>query len=202
VVHVNAFCSHNFHLVVRVRRLKNFTFKNPYANTVKSGDENLNAEKEIVVRKATHKDIGGIIEVLKSTKLDAEAWTGDERWARKALEECLTLENFVFLVAEYNKRIVGFVDCCVYPSFWEGAYQGIINHLFVHSAFQGKGAGAVLIEAVVKETDAKGLGELHVSTERENVKARRLYAKYGFTEERLLLERAGSERSSFKARAR
>lgn len=151
----------------------------------------MNAEKEIVVRKATRKDVDGIIEVLKSTKLGAEAWAGDEKWAREALEGCLSLENYVLLVAEYEQRIVGFVDCCVYPSFWEGAYQGIINHLFVHPAFQGKGAGALLIQAVVEEADAKGLGELHVSTERENVKARRLYAKYGFTEERLLLERAG-----------
>lgn len=94
-----------------------------------------------------------------------------------------------FLVAEYNQRIVGFIDCCVYPFFWEGVYQGIINHLFVHSTLQGKGVGAMLVKAVVKEADARRLGELHVSTERENVKARRFYAKYGFTEERLLLER-------------
>jgi len=151
----------------------------------------LNAEKEIVVRKATRKDIEAIIEVLKSTKLGAEAWAGDEKWTRKTLKECLNLENYVLWVAEYDQRIVGFVDCCVYPSFWESVYQGIINHLFVHSAFQDKGAGALLIQAVVEEADAKKLGELHVSTERENVKARRLYAKYGFTEERLLLERAG-----------
>lgn len=151
----------------------------------------MNAEKEILVRKATRKDIDAIIEVLKSTKLGIEAWAGDEEWARKALKECLNMENYVLLVAEYNQRIVGFIDCCVYPSFWEGAYQGIINHLFVLPAFQSKGAGAMLVKAVVKEADAKGLGELHVSTERENVKARQLYAKYGFAEERLLLERAG-----------
>ena len=151
----------------------------------------MNAEKEIVVRKAARKDVDGIIEVLQSTKLGAEAWTSDERWTRKVLERCLTLENYVLLVAEYNKKIVGFVDCCVFPSFWEGAYQGIINHLFVLPGFQGRGVGAMLIEAVVKEADTKGLGELHVSTERENIKARRLYAKYGFTEECLLLERIG-----------
>lgn len=156
---------------------------------IKSGDENVNAKKEILVRKATHKDIDAIIEVLKSTKLDAEAWADNEKWTRKALKECFTLENYVLLVARYNQRIVGFIDCCVYPFFWEGAYQGIINHLFVHSTFQGKGVGAMLIKAVVEEADAQRLGELHVSTERKNARARRLYAKYGFTRERLLLER-------------
>jgi GNAT superfamily N-acetyltransferase len=151
----------------------------------------VNAEKKMVVRKAARNDIDGIIEVLKSTKLGKEAWAGNEKWARRALERWLNLENYVLCVAEYNERIVGFVDFCVFPSFWEGAYQGIINHLFVHSAFQGKGVGAMLVKAVVEEADAKGLGELHVSTERENIKARRLYATYGFTEERLLLERVG-----------
>lgn len=151
----------------------------------------MNAEKKILTRKATHKDVDAIIEVLKSTKLGTEAWAGGEKWTRKALNECLNLGNYVLLVAGYNQKIVGFIDYCVYPSFWEGTNQGIINHLFVHSAFQGKGAGTLLVKAVIKEADAQGLGELHVSTERENTKARRLYAKYGFTEERLLLERTG-----------
>jgi ribosomal protein S18 acetylase RimI-like enzyme len=150
----------------------------------------VNAEQKIV-RKATHKDIGAILEVLKSTKLGTEAWAGNEKWTRKALKECLTLENYVLLVAEYSQKIVGFIDYCVYPSFWEGANQGIINHLFVHSAFQGKGAGTLLIKTAIREADAQGLGELHVSTVRRNTKALRLYAKYGFKEERLLLERTG-----------
>ena len=150
----------------------------------------MNAEKKIV-RKATPKDIDAILEVLKSTKLGTEAWTGNEKWTRKALTECLNLKNYVLLVAEYKQKIVGLIDYCVYPSFWEGINQGIINHLFVHSAFQGKGVGTLLIRTVIKEADAEGLGELHVSTERENTKALRLYAKYGFTEERLLLERTG-----------
>jgi ribosomal protein S18 acetylase RimI-like enzyme len=155
----------------------------------------MNAKKGMVVRKATRKDVDGIIEVLKSTKLGTEAWRGNEKWTRKALEGCLAIEHHVLLIVEYNQKIIGFIDCCVYPSFWEGAYQGTINHLFVLSAFQGMGAGAMLIKTVVKEADAQRLGELHVSTERENTKARSLYAKYGFTEERLLLERTSLSES-------
>jgi ribosomal protein S18 acetylase RimI-like enzyme len=149
----------------------------------------MKAEKRIVVRKATPKDVYGIIDVLKSTKLGTEAWEGNEKWTRKTLEECLNLERYVLLVAECNQKIVGFIDYCIYPSFWEGAYEGIINHLFVKSDFQSIGAGNNLVKAVIEEADAQRLSELHVSTERENTKARRLYAKYGFTKERLLLER-------------
>lgn len=62
---------------------------------IKSGDENVNAKKEILVRRATRKDIDAIIEVLKSAKLGTEAWASNEKWTRKALKECLNLENYV-----------------------------------------------------------------------------------------------------------
>jgi ribosomal protein S18 acetylase RimI-like enzyme len=142
-----------------------------------------------MIRKAAPKDVDAIIGVLKSTKLGSEVWAGDEKWARKALEECLDLKHYAFLVAEQDHKIVGFIDYCTFPSFWEGVPQGIINHLFVLPAFQGKDVGTMLLKAVIRQADAQGLSELHVSTERENIRARQLYAKHGFTEERLLLER-------------
>jgi len=146
--------------------------------------------KETIVRKAARKDVDGIIDVLKSIKLNNESWEGDERWTRKAIVNFLN-SNYLLLVAEVGGRIVGFVSCCVFPSFWEGEYQGVIGDFFVHSAFQSQGVGDVLLRAAVEYADAEGFGELHVSTEPNNTRARRLYAKYGFTEERLLLERAG-----------
>jgi ribosomal protein S18 acetylase RimI-like enzyme len=149
----------------------------------------MDAER-IVIREATSKDAEGIIDVLKRTKLSREIWEGDEKWTKKALRKTLATENYVLLVAEVNQRIVGFIDYVIYPSFWECTYQGLINDLFVHEVFQGKGVGGKLIEAVVQRADASGLGELHVSTGWENARARRLYAKHGFTEEQPLLERA------------
>jgi ribosomal protein S18 acetylase RimI-like enzyme len=148
-------------------------------------------EKEhIVIRQAANKDLEGVIDVLRSTKLFEEVWKGDKKWVKKALQKSLTIENSAFLVAEINQRVVGFVDYVVYPSFWECEHQGLINDLFVHEAFQGKGVGGKLIEAVVKRADVLGLGELHVSTGWENTRAQRLYAKHGFVEEQPSLERA------------
>jgi ribosomal protein S18 acetylase RimI-like enzyme len=147
--------------------------------------------EKIVIRKAHAEDAKGIIDVLKSTRLSGETWSGEEEWTKKTLRKTLITENLGFLVAEINKRIVGFVDYAIFPSFWECEYQGLISDLFVHQAFHGKGVGEKLIETVVRRADAAQLGELHVSTGRENLRARRLYAKYGFTEEQPLLERTG-----------
>jgi ribosomal protein S18 acetylase RimI-like enzyme len=149
----------------------------------------VNAE-EIIVRKATIKDIDGIINVLESTKLTEETWKGNEGWTKRALQKAISNRNCTILLAELDSTIVGFIDYIVFPSFWECAKHGMINHLFVHNAYQGKGFGAKLVRAVIERVDAEGIGELHVPTEWKNAKARRLYGKYGFTKEHLLLERS------------
>jgi len=146
--------------------------------------------ERIIIRKAVAKDVEGIIDVLNSTRLSEEAWAGNEDWTKEALRKALSTENWVLLVAEINRRIVGLVDYVIFPSFWECAYQGLIVDLFVHKAFQDKGMGGKLIEAVVQRSDAAGFGELHVSTGLENARARRLYVRHGFTDEQPMLERA------------
>jgi GNAT superfamily N-acetyltransferase len=148
------------------------------------------AEKEIIVREATDKDADGIIKVLMSTKLDEETWKGNENFVTESLQKRLSNKQFIVLVAEFNSSIVGFVDCAVFPSFWECQKQGLIIDLFVHPAYQGKGVGSELLEELIKRANAENIVELHVSTGWKNAKARMLYGKFGFTEEHLLLERS------------
>jgi len=148
------------------------------------------ARKEIIVREATAKDSVGIIKVLLSTKLVEETWNGDEIFVTESLQKRLSNQQFTVLVAEFNSSIVGFIDCAVFPSFWECQKQGLIVDLFVHPAYQGKGVGSKLLETLVKKADAENIAELHVSTEIGNIKAQRLYRKFGFTGEQLLLERS------------
>jgi aminoglycoside 3-N-acetyltransferase I len=144
----------------------------------------------IIVRKAISKDIDSIISVLESTRLAEETWKGNATWVKRALQESLNNKDYMILVAELNSTIIGFIDCIIFPSFWECEKQGMINHLFVHDAYQGKGVGAKLVRAITERADAEKIIEMHVSTERTNMKARKLYDKHGFTNERFLLERS------------
>lgn len=66
----------------------------------------------------------------------------------------------------------------------------MIIDLFVHYDYRGKGVGSMLLRAMIEHAKAEDIAELHVSTEWDNTKARKLYGKYGFTEEQLLLERS------------
>ena len=146
--------------------------------------------KEITVRKATSEDADAIISVLESTKLGNDTWKGNVTWVKEALQKSLSNANGTVFVAELDSAIIGFLDCIVFPSFWECAKQGMINHLFVHNAYHNKGIGSKLVKAITEWADAEGITEMHVSTERENVIARKIYGKYDFKQEHLLLERS------------
>ncbi|MGA3110682.1 MAG: GNAT family N-acetyltransferase [Candidatus Bathyarchaeia archaeon] len=148
------------------------------------------AEKEIIVREANSKDAEGIAKVLMLEKLGDEPWGGNRIFVAENLQKRPGKKQFVVLVAESNSSIVGFVDCAIFPSFWEGEKQGLMIDFFVQPACQNRGIGSKLLEAIIKHADAENIAELHVSTERKNQKARNLYNKFGFTEEHLLLERA------------
>jgi len=136
-----------------------------------------------VIREAASDDVNGIIEVLKTSYLQ------DEAWARKALEKLLATENYVILVAELDRKIVGFIDYYILPSVWEKWNEATINYLFIHKDYQGRGIGSKLLKEVIKQTDKMGIMELHVGTEKENKRAIHLYKKHGFLKEYLLLER-------------
>ena len=139
--------------------------------------------KDLVIREASSDDVNGIIEVLKTSYLQ------DEAWARKALEKLLATENYVILVAELDGKIVGFIDYYILPSVWEKWNEATINYLFIDKEYQGRGIGSKLLKEVIKQTDKMGIMELHVGTEKENKRAIRLYKKHGFRKEYLLLER-------------
>ncbi|HUJ84470.1 MAG TPA: GNAT family N-acetyltransferase [Candidatus Acidoferrales bacterium] len=148
-------------------------------------------EKEIIVRKASSKDATGIISVLTSTSLGEEKCRTKTAFVTENLKD---LGRVIVLVAEFNSSIIGFVDCIVFPSFWEGQKQGLIADFFVRDKYQAQGVGSKLLEALVKWAEAQNVAELHVSTGWKNAKARKFYDKHGFTEEQLLLERCrGSE---------
>jgi len=145
-------------------------------------------EKEIVIHEVTVNDIDGIIKVLKSTKLDDDAWNENERFVRENILNYGRQNQFIALVAELNSSIVGFVVCAVYPSFWECQKQGFIIDLFVSQPSQSKGIGSELLKAVIERATSEKIIELHVSTELKNTKAQKLYRELGFRNEHLLLE--------------
>lgn len=152
------------------------------------------AKEKIVVREATEKDVDGIVKVLESIRLGDEAWSANNSFVTENLQKRSSNEQLFVLVAEFNSSIVGFIDCAIFPCFWESQKEGLIADFFVHPAYQSKGVGSKLLQASMERAESEGVVGLHVSTEPSNTKARKLYGKFGFIEEHLLLERSQDEK--------
>jgi ribosomal protein S18 acetylase RimI-like enzyme len=89
-----------------------------------------------------------------------------EEETRTFIREVLLPKNEVW-VAEDDGRVIGFL----------GLYGDILSHLWVHPDQQNRGAGTALL-ALAKERRPSGL---RLQVFQQNVGARRLYERHGFT---------------------
>ena len=148
-------------------------------------------KRKLLFEKQADKDAEGIIRVLTSTSLDEEAWRGKAEFVTENLKD---LGEVIALVAEFNSSIIGFVDCIVFPSFWEGQKLGLITDFFVRGEYQAKESVQSFLKLLLNARKHKTSLNSMCQLDWKNAKARKLYGKYGFTEEQLLLERCrGSE---------
>ena len=108
---------------------------------------------------------------------------------RKFFIDALSSENYTGLLAEMDEEVVGYVDLWGFPDPGHGAMLGIILNYIVTKDQRRRGIGNVLMEAAVTEAVRRDFKELHVWTDIDNEAAKRMYRKYGFVKESLVLER-------------
>lgn len=91
--------------------------------------------------------------------------------------------NFVY---EVDGKVAGFLSMVFYMTFFHRVGTAQVNELVVADGYRGQGIGQVLMKAAEDEARKRGMDELEVGTEKENVKAQAFYRKYGFDEEYVL----------------
>ena len=69
--------------------------------------------------------------------------------------------------------------------FKKSFYRGFLRFVAVDRAFRGKGYGEKLTRFAVNDLFAMGVGIVELVTRTDNVKARSLYKKIGFTEDHI-----------------
>lgn len=99
---------------------------------------------------------------------------------RRFLEERLLGGESVILVAERDRRAVGFTQ--LYPTFSSVALARawILNDLYVAEDARGTGVGAALLEAARTFGRETGARTLMLETTPDNVTAQRLYERLGW----------------------
>lgn len=95
-------------------------------------------------------------------------------WTQKGFLDALNMEHTVFLVAEEEGRIKGYIG--MYVSMDEGE----ITNVAVKQEERCRGLGGMLIERMLHEAEKKGIGRIVLEVRVSNDSAIRLYERNGF----------------------
>ena len=131
-------------------------------------------------RKATSKDLGSLSELFDAYRMFYHKST-DLEGAKTFLKKRISNKDSEIFVAEtIENKLVGFVQ--LYPLFSSTRMKKfwLLNDLFVHPEFRGKGFSIELIKkakTLVVETNACGM---YLETDKTNLIGNNLYPKTGF----------------------
>jgi ribosomal protein S18 acetylase RimI-like enzyme len=67
------------------------------------------------------------------------------------------------------------------PALWKDALDAYLEELYVVSERRGQGLGRALMEAAIEVARAEGARDMHLGTSEDDVAARALYERLGFT---------------------
>jgi GNAT superfamily N-acetyltransferase len=143
----------------------------------------------ILVREAMESDlpvVGKLLAELIGAMDDTEGI--EIGIALKNCEQLLHDDSSHFLVAEMKGTPVGFISFTVRQTILHRGPSALIDELVVAKEYRDKDVGQQLVSSVIEKCRQLECGEVEVSTERTNVKAREFYRKCGFGERGMLLE--------------
>lgn len=95
-------------------------------------------------------------------------------WTKKGFLDSLKLENTVFLLAEEEETLLGYIG--MYAALEEGE----ITNAAVAPDERRRGIGAMLIQRLLEEAAQRGLTRLVLEVRASNENAIRLYERHGF----------------------
>ena len=120
----------------------------------------------MLIRKMEARDVSGV------AKIEQENFSMP--WSEKAFMDSLSQKEALFLVAEEEDRVLGYIG--IYLSFEEGG----ITNVSVDSSCRNKGVGSALVEQLKKEAQARGTEKIFLEVRVSNKPAIHLYEKQGF----------------------
>jgi [ribosomal protein S18]-alanine N-acetyltransferase len=107
-----------------------------------------------------------------------ESLFGEESWSRQMLEGELAEQprSRYYVVADDDGVITGYAGLMV-----AGAQADVLT-LAVAADRWGRGTGSALLEALLAEAERRGCTEVFLEVRVDNMRAQRLYRRYGFAE--------------------
>lgn len=122
--------------------------------------------EELIIRRMKKADIDGVHKV--------EVNCFEDPWSKKSLMDELKNDRALYLVAELEGKIVGYVG------IWLILDEGHITNVAVHSDYRGRKIGDKLVSSLVEACKESGIVSMTLEVRRSNEVAQNLYKKYGF----------------------
>ena len=120
----------------------------------------------ILIREMQVKDADAV------SRLEAQIFS--QPWSRQGFVDSLNLGNTIFLVAEEEDRILGYIG--MYFTMDEGE----ITNVAVNPLKRCHGVGGMLIDAMKREAEQRALARIVLEVRVSNQSAIRLYERSGF----------------------
>lgn len=95
-------------------------------------------------------------------------------WSEKSIKESMELENYIFLKAVVDDKVVGYVGLYI------AVDEGDITNIAVCSEYRGKGIGGKLLSELLEECRKRELYSVNLEVRQGNEVAIKLYKKNGF----------------------
>ena len=107
---------------------------------------------------------------------------GDNAGYSRFLGSQLDEEGTIVLVAERQRRIVGYVYAAIEPLSWKDLRDecGFVHDLLVNDAARGGGIGEALLDAAIEWLRQQGMPRVALGTAAQNERARRMFERRGF----------------------
>jgi len=142
-----------------------------------------------MIRTAREADIPQVYRLMAQLQRLAGVKVAGEAAFGQQFRLALSDPRFRAFVAEEAGAVQGVITVWLRESLFHGGPVALVDELIVDESSRGRGIGAQLIEHVVAYCVRLGCAEVEVSTETDNLAARRFYARHGFVEQGVLLER-------------
>ena len=141
----------------------------------------------LAIRYAEVRDVAILSELAQKTYSDAFGHSFSKADLEAHLDknlssECVTrwIEEDVFLVAEVEKRIIGYVQFGATSAFSDQGSDQEIRRLYVDQEFQKRGCGGALMAAALQHPRMKNAVSIYLDVWEHNHAAQRFYRRYGF----------------------
>lgn len=144
----------------------------------------------MIIRKAEETDFKQVLDLqleLEKTecKFDSNLVEGcyDTNEGKRRLKNRIMDKNQIFLVAQSDDEIIGFIDGRIMDeAIWYKEKVGILEHICVGKEYRKKGIAMLLLKKFEEEIKKMGAKYIQILAFPNNNPAIDLYKKYGYKE--------------------